>query len=62
MGSPFLGNFGCVRNKDFTINSLPKKPSIVLAFAGDSTITKLFILIQFNTLIKECKEIKNIVD
>jgi len=35
---------------------------MVLAFAGDSTITKLFILILFITLIKECKEIKNIVD
>jgi len=32
------------------VKSLPKKPSIVLAFAGDSTMTKL--LIDFEKKIK----------
>src|ERR1043165_5134819 len=42
--NPFFARSRTWPKLDFTVNPSPKNPSIVLAFAGDSTITKFLLI------------------
>ena len=44
---PFLGRSRMCPILDLTVKPFPKYPSIVFAFAGDSTITKFLLIAQF---------------